>query len=268
MPELPEVETIVRELRQTISGKAIASIEIFWHKSFQEMIDEPYEGQTIESIHRHGKYIIIGLTQNYLIVHLRMTGQLFFNDRGHFPNEQHLRIKIKFDNFSELAFFDQRKFGRIYFVADPSDIIGHVGPDALDSGLDEKKFSRLVGGSKMNIKAFLLSQKHISGVGNIYADESLFRCKIHPASTSEKIPVRKRKELFHVLRSVLLSAINNMGTTISDYRDVNGNEGKNQSFLEVYGQSGTSCSECGSIIIKYKIAGRGTHFCPDCQKIY
>ncbi len=265
MPELPEVETVAGELRSLITGKVIDDVRPFWDKSFQNKSQRPLTGQRIESIGRKGKYLIFRLSNTFLIIHLRMTGQLIYQTNTNNMSENHVRAKIYFDDGSSLNFKDMRKFGRIYHVDHDESFLEKVGCDALDPKMDVSTFTKLLTLSRMSIKAFLLSQKYISGLGNIYVDESLFRAGIHPAVSAAEISAQSAGELFLVLQQVLRSAVKNMGTTISDYRDAFGNSGNNQRFLKVYGRQGLPCNVCGTPVKKIKLAGRGTHFCPMCQ---
>jgi len=268
MPELPEVETVARELRSLIIGKDIKEIETFWHKSFDNRSAEVLAGQKVQKIGRQGKYLIIHLTISYLIIHLRMTGQLIFRNGAENSSEKHIRAKIKFQDRSSLYFKDTRKFGRIFHADAISLILKKVGIDALDPNLSETVFLKLLRNRKMNIKAFLLNQNFIAGVGNIYADESLYRAGIHPLSIANKVPIKKLKALFKYILEVLQTATENMGSTISDYRDSYGISGKNQKYLRVYQRTNEQCYSCDTSIEKIRVAGRGTHFCPKCQKVY
>jgi len=196
-----------------------------------------------------------------------MTGQLLYFD--HISNadlEDYIRIVISFKDRSVLLFKDVRKFGRITHVENVEKKIAHVGLDALDEKVTKKYFYDLLSKSSMNIKAFLLSQKFISGMGNIYTDEALFLAKIHPTFTANKIKSSKVTGLYKNMLLVLKNSIKNMGSSISDYRDPSGNEGTNQNYFYVYGRKGLLCKKCGTVIEKIKFAGRGTHFCPNCQK--
>lgn len=268
MPELPEVETVARELRKTILHKEILNIEALWSRSFQNLLDDNLSGQKIEKIDRRGKYLLLQLTNSYLVIHLRMTGQLlYFENPVNADLNNYIRVIISFRDECLLLFKDVRKFGRIYHVKEPDDLISHVGPDALSVVNSQKYFNECLNSSKMNIKAFLLSQKYISGIGNIYADEALFLSRLHPAKVSNKIRGAKAKSLYKSLNNVLTSAINNMGSTISDYRDPAGEKGKNQFYFKVYGRKGLPCTVCHTPIEKMHFAGRGTHYCPECQKL-
>jgi formamidopyrimidine-DNA glycosylase len=268
MPELPEVETVVRELKSLIIGKEILSITPLWLKSFDQKSKTKITGQNVEKISRQGKYIIMHLTGSYLIVHLRMTGQMLFKNDNTKVVDPHIRVLIQFTDDTALHFKDTRKFGRIYHVDHPESVLQKVGIDALDPNLKEEWFVSALKKSRMNIKALLLSQRLLSGIGNIYADESLFRSGIHPGSIAARIPGNLMISLFNNIRDVLTSAVENMGSTISDYRDSYGNKGNNQNFLKVYQRNGKPCEKCGRPILKVRMAGRGTHFCNKCQKIY
>lgn len=267
MPELPEVEIIAGGLRKTVVGKIIQDIIPVWDKSFENRSSVKLSGQRIESIGRKGKYLIIRLTKTSLIVHLRMTGQILYSDQINKDQLSHIRVKILFNDGSCVLFKDTRKFGRIYYLEDERLILSKVGIDALDPQINLGYFSEALKKSRMNIKAFLLSQKYISGIGNIYVDESLFRARIHPASAADKIKDNNAGILYNRIREVLNTAIENMGSTISDYRDTFGNSGNNQNYFKVYQCTGQPCEVCNTPIKKIKLAGRGTHFCPSCQKI-
>ncbi len=265
MPELPEVETVARELKKTIIGRTISYIEPLWIKSFQNTNEISVSGQRVNSISRKGKYLIICLEKTYLVVHLRMTGQLlYFDSEKECDLNDYIRVLIKFQH-GVLLFKDVRKFGRIYHVENINNFLSHIGTDALDENLTEKHFSNQLQSSKMSIKAFLLSQKFVSGMGNIYTDEVLFLSKVHPSMTARNIPKKRKKDLYVNMQSVLNNSVENMGSTISDYRDPAGKKGRNQYYFNVYGRNGMKCKVCRSIIVKIKFAGRGTHYCPKCQ---
>lgn len=269
MPELPEVETVVRELKSKIVGKTIEDYTVFWHKTFVKKCDRDIKQQTIREIGRQGKYILIKLDNCFLVIHLRMTGQVLLFEQH--PNEieaAHNRVAFTFTDGSGFIFNDTRKFGRIYQVNQADEVLEKVGIDAIDPNLTVTQFKTFMGKSRKPVKTFLMDQASVSGMGNIYTDEVLFRSKVHPASVTSKIPALKQHLIFENMQQVLAFAIKNMGSTISDYRDPNGNLGNNQKFFNVYQQQGKECVQCKSIIEKIRFAGRGTHFCPKCQKIY
>ncbi|NOX90438.1 MAG: bifunctional DNA-formamidopyrimidine glycosylase/DNA-(apurinic or apyrimidinic site) lyase [Calditrichaeota bacterium] len=270
MPELPEVETVIRELKPVITGKEIDSVTPVWFKTLVNRSERLLRGQRIEAVERIGKYIILRLSRSFLIIHLRMTGRLHF-DPGNADlqvKEQglnHLRLIVNFTDGSKLLFNDTRKFGRFYHVDDPHLVLQNVGDDALDPRLTAGRFYEMLKNRKIGVKAFLLSQRWIAGLGNIYADESLFRAGIHPERKCNTIDLVKAKELWDAVQFILRQAVENMGSTISDYRDAYGNPGKNQLYFKVYRRAGEPCFKCGTAIKKIRAAGRGTHFCPVCQ---
>ncbi|MBD3226075.1 MAG: bifunctional DNA-formamidopyrimidine glycosylase/DNA-(apurinic or apyrimidinic site) lyase [Caldithrix sp.] len=265
MPELPEVEIVACELREKIQGKTVESIVAHWSKTFQNLTDVSLSGQIIHQIGRKGKYLMLELDYSFLIIHLRMTGQLILQTGGAIK-EQHLRATIHFSDGNCLLFRDQRKFGRIYHVYDVQKFLSNIGIDALNPDFTTEVFLRLLKKSTMTIKALLLSQKYVSGLGNIYIDESLFRTKLHPLTQANSLTKVKTGELFTNIKNVLHQAISNMGSTISDYRDVNGNMGNNQHFFKVYQREGKPCPHCGTEIEKIHVGGRGTRICPSCQQ--
>ena len=268
MPELPEVETVASELRKLILNKQLDTFEALWSKSFQNETDFEITGQKIVSIGRQGKYLLITLSETYLIIHLRMTGQLIFcEDRSNADLNGHTRVLITFSDRSVLLFKDVRKFGRIIHVSNIKDKLAHVGIDALDERVTKVYFEKLLMDTSMNIKSFFLSQKFVSGMGNIYTDEVLFLAKTHPSLPANQLKKKQRHEIYHNMNTILLNSIQNMGSSISDYRDPSGKEGTNQNYFYVYGRNGLPCKKCGGVIEKIRFAGRGTHFCPKCQKV-
>jgi len=266
MPELPEVETVVRELRNEIVLKTILDFSLFWEKSYVDYTSISLNTQRITGIERKGKYIIFHLSKSFLIIHLRMTGKLLYYP-GKTERQKHDRFLLNFKGGSQLVFNDIRKFGRLYHTNQPREILNKVGIDALDKQLTADYFYKMLSTSRKNIKAFLLAQSYISGMGNIYVDEALFRSRISPFTISSNIQRDEADNLLVVIKEILEFAITNMGTTISDYRDAFGNFGNNQKFLKVYQRSKLPCFECGDIIKRVIHAGRSTHYCPTCQKI-
>ncbi len=266
MPELPEVETVARELRLVLPGLKIESLTAIYPKSFENRAAQYSLTQTISEISRQGKYLIFRLDNTFLIAHLRMTGVFSFHT-GSESTGKYCRVLIRFTDHSQLQFLDTRKFGRIWHVAEISEITGQLGKDALDPYWTEKTFSTALNASRQGIKALLLGQSVISGLGNIYTDEILFASGIHPLSISATIPARKKIELFQNIHATLRFAIGQMGSTISDYRTVNGESGNFQNYFRVYAQTGKPCPQCARPIQRIRAAGRSTHYCPYCQKL-
>jgi len=266
MPELPEVETIVRELRDCIIGKRVKDVTELRRGTIVNplSVDVSRLGN-IESIDRLGKYIIISFSSEYLmIIHLRMTGKLVFDESGT-SNSKYLRAAIALDNSERLLFDDIRTFGKIELIhrKDMGVYFNKLGKDALSNQLSAAVFIDLLRKKKTNIKNFLLDQTIIAGLGNIYVNEILFRCGINPLKNTADISDSQAKIIYQEMKKVLREAIKCNGTTISDYRRVDDKQGSFQNFLRVYGKK--MCT-LGHKIEKIQINGRSTYFCPVCQK--
>jgi formamidopyrimidine-DNA glycosylase len=287
MPELPEVETIRIGLAKLLPGLVIKDVEHNWQKSFPNapadvarfMLDAK-----VEKVHRRAKVLIIELSSKYsLVIHLKMTGQLVYvgNKRfgaGHpsssLVNElpdKSTRVTIDFTDGSKLFFNDQRKFGWMRLLPTVEipeiDFFKKVGPEPLEDDFTAADFiERLMRRKNSSIKAALLDQTVIAGVGNIYADESLWGAKIHPAETVSSVPKPKLVALYSSLRDVLNLSIQKGGSTDRNYVDSEGRAGSYLSFANVFRRNNQPCPRCGTIIEKIRVAGRGTHFCPYCQR--
>lgn len=287
MPELPEVETIRIGLAQLLPGLTVKSVEHDWAKSFPNApadVDNFLIGATVKAVRRRAKVLLIDLSSNYsLIVHLKMTGQLVFvGDQrfgaGH-PNDDLIgqlpskftRVTIDFTNRAKLFFNDQRKFGWMRLMPTIEipeiDFFKKVGPEPLEKGFTAKEFiSRVNRRANTSIKAAILDQTVLAGVGNIYADESLWFAKIHPATLVKNVPKAKLVKLWSAIIEVMLMAINKGGSSDRNYVDASGKKGSYLSFANVFRREGQPCPRCGTTIEKTRVAGRGTHFCPVCQK--
>lgn len=265
MPELPEVETIARGLKTMLLGRTILSVNVLGPvvRSPVDAFASSLEGQTISTVHRHGKFLFLELkpSARYLKIHLGMSGQLLF-ESADTPPRKHTHVIIELEGLSEeLRYRDFRRFG---FLAIVNNIKTNLGPDAWTSP-DEIIFSTLRKKTGM-LKNTLLNQGVVAGLGNIYVDESLYRTKLHPRRRLETLSSLQLKALCGSIRAVLKESIRSKGTTISDYRDINGGSGGFDKRLRVYGRDGQTCDVCLSIIKKAVVAGRGTHFCPRCQR--
>jgi formamidopyrimidine-DNA glycosylase len=265
MPELPEVEVIVQELRRKLPGEKISRVDSVWHKTVVQNNYTPNDDHII-SVDRHGKYIIIRLSRGYILVHLRMTGQLMVNTHIE-PHARHLRAVIYLQSGRSIQFFDSRKFGRIFLTGDPDAVLKNTGIDALSDKLTVQKFRQMIMNRKTIVKSFLMDQRHITGLGNIYIDESLFAAGIHPLTRLDSLGRIKIGKLYTEIQNILQRAIQAMGTTISDYKTVGGGFGGFQNYLAVYGRENKPCRVCNTPIEKIRINNRGTHFCPACQKL-
>lgn len=287
MPELPEVETVVRGLNEHLVGHTIKSFDFDWPKTIKtpmEIFKKEIEGSKVISASRRGKLIIINLSSNHsILIHLKMTGQLVYKSPklqygGGHPNDSLIsklpdkttRIHFKLDNNSELFFNDVRKFGWVELI--PSDehhlhrFISSLGPEPLE--IDYIKFrAALYKFPKAQIKAKLLDQSVLAGVGNIYADESLWAAQIHPQTKITDIPESKLKNLFTELQAVLNLSIEKGGSSSANYIKIDGKTGSYLTFANVYKREGKSCKRCGTELIRTVAAGRGTRLCPSCQEL-
>ena len=269
MPELPEVQTVVNHIRDDLIGEELYSIEPLWPKVLHNFVTSDIEkkliDKTIIDVYRRAKFIIIQFNSALIAIHLRMTGKLYFYYNDNYP--KHCTALIKFKGGKILIFEDVRKFGRFYLYDNIEPINKFHGPEPLDDSFTTKQFQMMLLNKKRNIKALLLDQSFLSGLGNIYVDESLWKSKIHSNSISNSIPKKRIEILYHNIRNTLRDAINKKGTTIIDF-SVNGESGKYVNDLQVFGRSNQECFRCSNMIEKTKVAGRGTYTCNKCQKKY
>jgi formamidopyrimidine-DNA glycosylase len=266
MPELPEVETVVRGLNDKVSNKTIREIELVWNKVFSDGSNpDLLTGKKIKSVTRRAKYIVFNFVDSdlHLISHLRMTGKYLFNLEQ--AEEKFLRCVFKFTDGTELYYLDMRKFGKFDICTDLKERFSHIGAEPLTDDLNVQYLKPLLQRDKP-IKNFLMDQQYIAGLGNIYTDEVLFLSKIHPQRHSSSLSDKEIKLVIKNVKDVLGKAVDNMGTTLSDYRNTDNVAGENQNYLYVYGRNKAKCKVCGTVIEKIKMGGRGTHFCPKCQK--
>lgn len=287
MPELPEVETVKRGLELLLVGKKIIAVTFDWPKSFPNAksdVDAFLIGATVQNVTRRAKVLLIELdTKHTLLIHLKMTGQLVYRGEQNFgaghPNDSLIgelpdnstRVIFTLDNKDKLFFNDQRKFGWVRLV--PTTEVPHIdfmkklGPEPLSADFAAKEFvQRLQRRKNTSIKAALLDQTVIAGVGNIYADESLWGAKIHPATIVHAIPSPKLKKLFNELQYVLNLSIEKGGSTDRNFVNAEGKRGSYIDFARVFRREGMACPRCNTTILKTRVAGRGTHYCPRCQK--
>lgn len=287
MPELPEVETVKRGLEQLIIGKVIGSVEHDWPKSFPNTeadVRQSLIGAKVIGVRRRAKVLIIDLSSHYsLVIHLKMTGQLVYRGKqvfgaGH-PNESLVgklpdkttRVTLEFIDGSRLFFNDQRKFGWMRLLPTieiPNiDFMVKVGPEPLSDDFDADDFvERIRRRNNTTVKAAILDQSVLAGIGNIYADEGLWGARIHPESRVRGLSDSKLRLLFKELRSVLEMAIERGGSTDKNYVDAEGRKGSYLSFSRVFRREGLPCPRHPKIqVIKIRVAGRGTHLCPKCQ---
>lgn len=268
MPELPEVETIARDLAPRVTGRRILGVSFHRKPPVFEAASLPPKtlvGRTIRGVGRAGKFVLFDLGDDLnLAVHLRMTGSLLVR-RGNKPLPR-TRAVLKLSGDLRIVFADIRKFGRMrIFRGDPQSVLG-LGPEPFAKELDERAFGDLLRGRKTRVKTWLLDQRRIAGVGNIYACESLYLAGIRPTARVGKLTAHQRGALLSSLRRVLRKAIQHRGSSVDDYVDAEGKEGEFQNQLSVYGRAGMSCRRCGTPIRRIVLAQRGTFYCPVCQR--
>jgi formamidopyrimidine-DNA glycosylase len=271
VPELPEVETIARGLANAVVGKTIASVTVTMPKIAIAPDGESFEqallGETIAAVGRRGKYVVFTLASaRRLVVHLRMTGRLIVQPAGYSEPYPYTHVLLAFSDGTRLAFADVRQFGRMRLLAagDPWDADGGVEP--LSEDFTSEAFVSMLDGRRTPIKAFLLDQSRIAGVGNIYACEALWEAGIRPSRPAHKISRPARRRLHGAVRNVLHRAIEARGTSVDDYVDAEGLRGGFQNQLAVYGRLGEPCPRCGKPIVRTVIGQRGTWWCRGCQK--
>ncbi len=271
MPELPEVETVVAELRPHLTGRRILAADVLWPRTLASpdiaTLVERLQGRQVIGLGRRGKHILIQLDSgDVLIIHLRMTGRLEIvagDSAGRAG--PHVRAWFDLSGGECLVFTDARKFGRIWLVRDPAEVLGLLGPEPLDWDFDATRLAERLRGHRVAVKALLLDQSVIAGIGNIYADEALFIAGIHPLRPGSSLSDQEIAHLHDAIRQVLREAISQQGTTLRDYRPPYGLEGASQNQLRVYQQTGRPCPRCGSPIECIRVTQRSTHFCPHCQ---
>lgn len=275
MPELPEVETVVKGLRPLVKDKIITGVEI----REQKMIAYPKNDITafkqnllsskIKDVERRGKYIIFILDSDQnMVIHLRMTGKLLVKEVEEF-RDQHTHVIFKLNDGQEIRFNNVRKFGRVYLIdkkhPEQAGSLAELGPEPLSSELSLADFKKLFKKRRAIIKSLLLNQHFIAGIGNIYADEILFRAGVKPERKADSLTTKEIARIYHSMREILEKGIIYGGTSFSDYVNAFGEKGSFQEELRVHQREGEECPTCAGRIKKIKISGRSTYFCPKCQ---
>jgi formamidopyrimidine-DNA glycosylase len=277
MPELPEVETVRRSLEPNLINKKIADVKVNLPKLIkipsgdEETFKTNLTGRQFKTIKRRGKYLLFYLDQGWvLVIHLRMTGRLIYLDK-HLPVEKHTHFIFYLDDGTQLRFHDVRQFGLIYLVKEEDlDTIGGLktmGPEPLSADFTYQCFKTSLNGKKQRAKAFLLDQRCVAGIGNIYADEILFQAGIHPDRRVDTLRDDEKEALWRAIKDRLQAGVDHRGTSIKDYVDGFGQAGSFQHQLQVYGKYGQPCPKCGTTIERIKTGGRTTSFCPKCQRL-
>jgi formamidopyrimidine-DNA glycosylase len=274
MPELPEVETVARGLRKSLPGRRIVNVRL----GKTDFIDDPVAlerelpGKQVLGVRRIGKYLLLDLglangdnAESSLLVHLGMTGRLVTCD-PEAPIAPHTHAFFALDDGRELRYTDVRRFGRMAILAtsEHEAALGSLGLEPLEA--TDKQFAEKLRGRRARIKAVLLDQHVLRGIGNIYADESLWRARIHPMRLAANLSAKNARDLHRAVQAVLSEAIRLRGSSVSDYVDADGERGGFQLRHRVYQRHGKKCARCGTTIRRTIVAGRSSHFCPRCQK--
>lgn len=287
MPELPEVETIRRDLLPLLRGRAFTRVWVAPDAprlvqavpaggpacrtgrqapspaDFARLLP----GCRVEDLSRRGKYLVFHLSGGlYLVVHLRMTGALLYRPAGA-PPDRYVRAVLSLDDGSELRFSDLRKFGAMWLVPDLSLVLDRLGPEPLDGSLTPSVLRELTARRRAPIKSVLLDQRALAGLGNIYADEALFAAGLHPQRPASSLSDSEVERLHGAIRQVLLAALDDRGASFRDYVDASGREGRHQFRVQVFRRTGQPCYVCGREIARVKVAGRSSHFCSKCQPL-
>ncbi|MCI0564234.1 MAG: DNA-formamidopyrimidine glycosylase [Nitrososphaera sp.] len=261
MPELPEVETVARELREgseergpSVVGKTITKVTIIWPRHIAtpslDVFKQQLGGQTIEAVTRRGKYLVFQLTRDVLLLHLRMSGDLYVRDATA-DLDPHTHTIFHFHDGYRLCFSDTRKFGRVFLVGQTSQILANLGPEPLEREFTVKKLETMLAAKHRQLKPLLLDQTFIAGLGNIYTDEALHLARLHPLRRSDSLTPQEVRALWRGIRRVLQNALRHKTVR-----------------LRVYERLGKPCLTCGTLIGRIVVGQRGTYFCSGCQKLH
>lgn len=268
MPELPEVETILRQLKPLYVGEMIRKVKVKPVRIFQNVTPAEFtnklSGREVRGFSRRGKYLVLECNGLYVVFHLGMSGIFLKNKTDSlFPN--HIHIEFYFESGKMLFYQDVRKFGKIWlYFSEPR--WPALGIDPFDKKFTLKKFRKLLSSRAMNVKQFLMEQSTIAGIGNIYANEILFRAGILPLRKTAELSVEESTALYYSIKNILKEAIKRYGTSYSAYRTVSGGQGENQNFLKVYHRENQPCTRCAAVIKKVILGSRSTFYCPKCQR--
>ncbi len=278
MPELPEVETIVRKLRngtedfKPVPGNTVKNVEVFWKKIVEEpdvaSFKKDLADKKITDVQRRGKFLHFPLNEGHYIAHLRMSGDMIMekridDDGKPLPKKDHDQVYLDFESPWRLVLYSVRKFSRAWYVTDPQEVFGDLGPEPLGDDLSPDKLYKMLHEHSRQIKPLLMDQSFIAGLGNIYTDEILFTARIHPLRKSDSITKDEAKALYDAMQSVLNKAIDKLGSSLDwMYRG-----GEYQNHFKVHQREGKPCPGCGGKVKKIIVGQRSTYFCPSCQKL-
>ena len=275
MPELPEVQTIVGDLKAAgIEGNVITGAKVFWARTIAEPSAGAFcrriKGQKISAIRRRGKFIVFDFTKgDNLLMHLRMSGRLHLIS-GESPRKKHEHVILSFRGGKQLRFHDTRKFGRIYLTTDANKILGRLGPEPLADGFTRKILARRLGPRRRQLKPLLLDQTFIAGLGNIYVDEALWESRIHPCRLAASLTETEIRALYQAIPRVLKRGLKNLGTSLgtgkANFYSIARHQGRNRDELKVFRRTGRPCPRCRTKIQRIIVGQRSTHICPKCQR--
>lgn len=274
MPEMPEVEIIRRYLDKQTAGKKIMDLDIRLPRMIKWPDTEGFRamvtGRTIKGMNRRGKYLLMELDNgNEVVFHLRMTGRLVFEPTGK-TTDSHARVIFRLQDGASLVYGDTRTLGTIHGIKPEERTmlkgLAEMGPEPLSTGFTAKYLEQAASRRKTAIKSFLLNQKYIGGIGNIYADEALFLAGIHPLRPAGSLSAGECQRLWESVNQVIAAGIEDGGTTFRDYQNGEGGKGSHQDHLYVYARKGEPCRNCQTPIERMIVGGRSTHFCPHCQE--
>lgn len=273
MPELPEVEHVARQLRGELIGRTIVAAHVIWARSVQGMdpleFEERLRGRTVTAIGRRAKYLLISLDDgDALVIHRRMSGNLILAEKD--AAAPYTRVAFTLDDGRQLLYTDPRKFGRLLLVSEDTleQVFAALGPEPLEADFTPEVLEQQLAGRDRAIKALLLDQSVVAGLGNIYADEALFRARIHPLRRASTLTHDEIAALYAGIQGALRTGIEHGGTTFGRFRDVYNEAGRNLEHVEVYQRTGQPCPHCATPIERITVAQRSTHFCPTCQQAH
>ena len=274
MPELPEVQTIVNDLKAAgLQGQCFETARVFWARTIAEPSVKAFcsriRGQMITAIRRRGKFIVFALQNNtHLLMHLRMSGRLHLVAPDQ-PRQKHEHVLLNLSGAQQLRFHDTRKFGRLYLVPDADRILGRLGPEPLAKGFTSRKLAQLLKPRKRLLKPLLLDQTFIAGLGNIYVDEALWDSKIHPCRIAAALSEMEIQALHRAIPRVLKRGLKNLGTSLgtgkTNFYSIAKHQGRNSDQLHVFRRTGQPCPRCQTTIQRIIVGQRSTHICPRCQ---
>lgn len=275
MPELPEVETVRARMAPVLTGRRLERVAIHDPRLVRpydpDEVAAELEGERVAAVERRGKYLIVRFeSERVLLIHLRMTGSLRHDGGEATADDPHRRAVVTLDNGSDVAYRDVRRFGT-WLLLEPGELEPYlatrIGDEPLDALFTPARLAERLAGRRAPLKAALLDQRTLAGMGNIYVDEALWRARIHPLRPAERLDRNEVRRLHRAVRAALEAGIARQGSTLRDYRLPDGGSGSMQDEFKVYGRTGEPCDRCGTPIVKTRVVGRGTWFCPTCQPV-